>query len=437
MVNAVALAGGGARGAFEVGVWKALRELNFEFSIVTGVSVGALNAGIMAMGDYETAVNVWENISTEMILDIDNYCKDAPVYKTINNLLRSAMKKGKISYKGLEQILQKYLCEDRIRSSDVDMGLITVKFPDFKPVMLYKKDIEEGKLIDYMLASASFYPIMASYKIGNETYIDGGYYNNIPIDMAIERGADRVVAVNLDAVGVYRKIKNKNAEIIQIRSHWSLGHIILFDKAVARTNIRLGYLETMKVFGKLDGYWYTFAKDDFKRYADAHSDQIDLFSDTFGLNTTGAKGAAEYLGKLSLIRALKKRGVGDERRLDQIVMAGCDITAEIYKLDPTLIYTVEEINAKLLAEKEKHLKERSNKSASIRSLLNGGTDIKKVIKNLKPVSIVSAAINIMDENKNNLSRLWALASVFPKETIAVLYLYFISNTNYNVQKTES
>ncbi|MBP3941474.1 MAG: patatin-like phospholipase family protein, partial [Christensenellaceae bacterium] len=48
--KAVVLSGGGARGAYQAGAWKALRELDYQFDIVTGTSVGALNAAMMASG---------------------------------------------------------------------------------------------------------------------------------------------------------------------------------------------------------------------------------------------------------------------------------------------------------------------------------------------------------------------------------------------------
>ena len=47
---AIVLAGGGSRGAYQIGVWKALREMGIEYHIVTGASVGALNGAMMVQG---------------------------------------------------------------------------------------------------------------------------------------------------------------------------------------------------------------------------------------------------------------------------------------------------------------------------------------------------------------------------------------------------
>lgn len=68
------LSGGGAKGAYEIGVWKAIRELNMEHAItaVSGTSVGSLNAALFAQGDYETAEQIWTNISMQQILSPKN-----------------------------------------------------------------------------------------------------------------------------------------------------------------------------------------------------------------------------------------------------------------------------------------------------------------------------------------------------------------------------
>ena len=45
-MKALVLSGGGAKGSYQLGVWKALRELNIKFDIITGTSVGALNGAL-------------------------------------------------------------------------------------------------------------------------------------------------------------------------------------------------------------------------------------------------------------------------------------------------------------------------------------------------------------------------------------------------------
>ena len=58
MKRAIVLSGGGTKGAYELGVWKALREKETEFHIVTGTSIGAINGAMMCTGDYEKCCNI-------------------------------------------------------------------------------------------------------------------------------------------------------------------------------------------------------------------------------------------------------------------------------------------------------------------------------------------------------------------------------------------
>ena len=55
------LAGGGAKGAYQTGAWRALRELGISFEAIAGVSIGAINGALIAQGDYDRAVELWSN----------------------------------------------------------------------------------------------------------------------------------------------------------------------------------------------------------------------------------------------------------------------------------------------------------------------------------------------------------------------------------------
>ena len=68
-MRAIVLAGGGSKGAYEIGVWKALRKLHISYDIVTGTSVGALNAALMVQKDYLRAMLLWHNLKSDMVYD--------------------------------------------------------------------------------------------------------------------------------------------------------------------------------------------------------------------------------------------------------------------------------------------------------------------------------------------------------------------------------
>ena len=57
------LEGGGAKGSFQIGAWRALREAGIKLKGVSGVSVGSLIVALICMDDTEKAVDIWHNIN--------------------------------------------------------------------------------------------------------------------------------------------------------------------------------------------------------------------------------------------------------------------------------------------------------------------------------------------------------------------------------------
>jgi NTE family protein len=67
MKRAIVLSGGGARGSYQIGVWKALRKLHIKYDIVTGTSVGALNGALITQKSYFRSIWLWYNINFKHI----------------------------------------------------------------------------------------------------------------------------------------------------------------------------------------------------------------------------------------------------------------------------------------------------------------------------------------------------------------------------------
>ncbi|MDY4307374.1 patatin-like phospholipase family protein [Enterococcus mundtii] len=63
-------------------------------------------------------------------------------------------------------------------------------------------------MADWVLASASFYPAMAYRQIDGSKYVDGGYRNNVPVDVAIQQGATEVLIVDVQGPGVTKNTRN-------------------------------------------------------------------------------------------------------------------------------------------------------------------------------------------------------------------------------------
>ena len=130
--KAVVLGGGGSRGSYQIGVWKALRELGFDYEIVTGTSVGALNGALMVQKDYELAEAMWQKLKTQDVMDIDVTDKvEGPKDLTgkAGTFLTEIIKNGGADPRPLEELLRQYIDEEKIGNSPVDFGFVTVEYP--------------------------------------------------------------------------------------------------------------------------------------------------------------------------------------------------------------------------------------------------------------------------------------------------------------------
>ena len=322
--TALVLSGGGSRGAYQMGVWRALTELGWSFDMVVGVSVGSLNGAMVVQEEQLLAETLWRDLETDHIFDVAN---DAQTGDFAMEFLRQ----GGAGSKGLKSFVNKYVDEDRIRNSEIDFGIVTVEFPSMKPRYLWKKDIPAGKIGDFVMASSSAYPAVQPYEIDGVKYIDGGYEDVLPIHMAVKHGATDIVAVYLRAVGVFNKNKEfqsaNEANLTFIQPRWELGNFLLFDRANTARIMRLGYQDAMKAFGVYDGDYYTFIKGDIPKAqlkgADAAAkifelDPMILYSESTLLETLGPEVAASKKEFGNILR-MGKRVVGGTTDLKTIV----------------------------------------------------------------------------------------------------------------------
>lgn len=255
--TALVLSGGGSRGAYQIGAWRALEELGWEFDMVVGVSVGSLNGSMVAQDERFLAEKLWRELETDHIFDVD---KNA----TTADFALEFIKQGGAGTNKLKEFVEEHLDEEKIRNSKMDFGLLTVEFPNLKPHYMWKDDIPKGKMSDFVIASCSAFPALQVYDIDGTKYADGGVENNLPIHMAVERGATDIVAIYLDAFGRFDREKElniaKDTNLIFIQNRWDPGNFLVFDKKNTDKLIQLGYQDTMKAFGVYDGSRYCFIK---------------------------------------------------------------------------------------------------------------------------------------------------------------------------------
>lgn len=272
MKRAIALSGGGTKGSYEVGVWRALIELGIDYQIVTGTSIGSINGAFMVSKEYGRAYELWNTIKIENLMeDGINLTETIEGMMEQKDAIRPFLKKY-VKNKGADispytEFIEKMIDEDAVRASEVDYGLVTVQFPSLKEVEITKDEIPQGMLKDYILASSAIFPLFPMHKIGEETYVDGCYYDNLPIDFAVKMGADEVIAVDLRTNPAHPNYM-KRPYVTYIKPTRSLGTMMNCEHQLLMDNMEMGYQDAMKVFGKYKGFLYTFSDKSFTAYAE-------------------------------------------------------------------------------------------------------------------------------------------------------------------------
>ena len=272
-MTGLALEGGGAKGSYEIGAYIALKELNYKFDMITGTSIGSLNAALIVQGDIKTAKELWLNANSEIIgLDKDiveiykNFKLNKDNIKTSIKEIHKIIKNKGLDVTNYKNIIDKYVDENKVRKSKIDYGLVTVRTKDLKPLELSIKEIDEGKLKEYILAS-SYLPVFKMDKIIDDSYyLDGAFHNNLPLTLLEKNGCNKIVAIRIDGTGIIKNLNNKDTEIIEIKPTKSTGPILMFDNNDIKNNFYMGYYDTLLKFNKLDGYKYYFKKFGFYNF---------------------------------------------------------------------------------------------------------------------------------------------------------------------------
>ena len=100
-IKALVLCGGGAKGGYHIGVWKALKEIGFTPNIITGTSVGALNGALLTIGEDKIAYNIWNNMNMETVFE-KKANEDINFIiiglESLSNILTFGERKGKKKY---------------------------------------------------------------------------------------------------------------------------------------------------------------------------------------------------------------------------------------------------------------------------------------------------------------------------------------------------
>lgn len=356
----IALGGGGARGGYEIGVWKALKELEIPIEAISGTSVGALNGAIIIQDDFNTAYDLWTSVTIEKIINIESAISSIGENRKTPletfRLIRESIKSRGLDVTPLKQLLHQVVDEKKIKESPIDFGIVTFSVSKLRPEKLFKNDISEGRLVDYLLASSCF-PIFKPYVIGDARYIDGGVYDNIPASMLIEKGIDNIIMVDISGPGRVRSIDKNKVNVVHIKNSEDLGGILEFDGERSRVNIEVGYYDTLKAFGRLQGSKYYFVPHESSRISctkhthTMNREDLKTFYHFYGLEPEKNLTPQSRFISYRIIKTIKSY-VNGELNEKTAIPAMAEICAEQLGLDRRRIYTLDQLIDRIMEEYE-------------------------------------------------------------------------------------
>ncbi len=182
---ALVLAGGGTRGAAQVGMLEVLAERGFLPDLVLGASVGAINGAAFAGDPTPEGVArlaaVWRGL------------RGPEVYpqKRIHGPWRFLQQRESVHPNdGLRRVIEEGITFERLEEARVPFEVVTTSLVDGR-----ERWFSSGPAVEPILASAAIPAIFPPVEVGGDLLIDGGVVDNVPIMRAVDAGATKIVVL--------------------------------------------------------------------------------------------------------------------------------------------------------------------------------------------------------------------------------------------------
>jgi NTE family protein len=183
--TALVLAGGGVRGAVQIGMLQVLSEHGFVPDRIYGSSVGAVNgvafAGDPTRGGVERMTEIWTGLTREAVY---------PQSRLHGPWLYFQQRDSVYANSGLRAVIEEGVTFQRLEDAVIPVEVVATSLTDGRA-----RWFTYGPVVDAVLASAAVPAIFPPIEIDGERFIDGGVVDNVPIRRAIDAGATRIVVL--------------------------------------------------------------------------------------------------------------------------------------------------------------------------------------------------------------------------------------------------
>ncbi len=264
------LAGGGGKGAYQIGVWKALAEAQLDPVTVAGTSVGALNGALFVQGDLAVAERMWREIRPDNVLSLDPASLPKRLVARLTNLGLPLAKlpaflrtRGLFSQRGLERMMTEAFRPGAVGGSPKAFH-VAVHDRAANQVRYLRVDGDDDRVRRMLLASAALPGIFDDVEIDGTVYTDGGWYwglpgknlDNNPVQPVYEGGCDAVLLVCLSRDDLLGRERFPGVKVLPIVPTADLGGVfdgvLDFSGEGAARRIDQGYRDARNLLSRLD-----------------------------------------------------------------------------------------------------------------------------------------------------------------------------------------
>lgn len=229
------LGGGGGKGAYQIGVWKALKEFKIDkyVNYISGTSIGSLNSLLFLTGDLDNAINIWANITRETAL----------TKKSVKDIF---FKKSLYSRNGFIDLTEKNVNFEKISSSKIKSYVIatpiTKNIKD-APTNFCLNGKSKDEILKYVLASSAIPVIFEPVVINGIKYRDGYMVDNNPVRLLKEQGCELIFVVPLKEYSTAYECADENTTVIDFVSPYNDYGIIdgTLDFVSERAKMRMNH----------------------------------------------------------------------------------------------------------------------------------------------------------------------------------------------------
>ena len=256
--TAFALSGGGARGALQVGMLRALLEHGIRPDFVVGVSIGAWNGAWLAhrpeLEWVERLDAVWRKVSRQSL--------DMVWWRAAHNMVRR--RPSLYQGSGLARLIGRHLRAHNFEDLEIPLHAVAINL-----TLGSKEVFSSGPLAPAVLASSAIPGIFPPVTIGSQQYVDGVMVDPTGLDTAIELGARRIFILDSGYAGrLEGPLESMNAIVdhtfqvaAQHRIQWTIQQL---GRSIEIVHLRpsAGFLRNSMDFGATasyldEGYSYT------------------------------------------------------------------------------------------------------------------------------------------------------------------------------------